>query len=560
MVDKKVKSVEDTPLRQQHYKDLRRKYLVRLSLTYMAPTIILMIFFVYQYITLNNENQKNHLMSIAEGQVRILDIFLKERVGNLLNLIDGPFMQKEPAKESMDFYLNELKRTSESFIDIGFFNSSGIQSNYAGPLKQLVNRDYSRETWFVDLIQLDKRYIITDIYLGLRGKPHFTIGVKRNIKNGYYILKSSLDPQKIYEYIISTEKSLDVNISIVNFRGKYQLVNKKMANLLDSCPISPRASKVNGFEETTLKGKSIKYAYSWLSETDWAVIVSLDTSHSSGFFIKYSNVIIASIFVLAILIIIIVFRSKVMVFNDYERDIAKSQLEQASKLATVGELSAGIAHEIGNPLNIIANEVGIMKDYTDPRFKVEKSIEDLQPHFEKIMKAVFRCKDINNKLLTFVRREGLNADYFDINVIIKELVSGFFERELSYENIKLKFSLKENLPKVYLDANQIRQVLINLINNAADAIGKGGEIAISTNLLSDKIVLSVSDTGKGIPHEEIDKIFLPFFTTKPVGKGTGLGLSVSYGIIKNHGGEIHVESVVGKGTSFIVELPIAVES
>jgi two-component system NtrC family sensor kinase len=187
---------------------------------------------------------------------------------------------------------------------------------------------------------------------------------------------------------------------------------------------------------------------------------------------------------------------------------------------------------------------------------MNKTIADLQPNFDKIMKAVFRCKDINKKLLTFVRKDGLEITSSDINFIIKDLINGFFERELSYQNIKVKFDLQDNIPNILIDANQIRQVLINLINNASDAIGDGGTITINTKTADNEILITVTDTGCGIEKDKIEKIFLPFFTTKPVGKGTGLGLSVSYGIVKSHNGNMHVESIPGLGTSFIIHLPI----
>ena len=547
-----MKKQETTPLRLKHYKILRSKYIIRLSLTYIAPSIVLILFFIFQHLSIQRENQNSHLLSVAESQSRILDIFIMERVANLINLIDGINMD---GQINMEEYLENLQNTSHSFIDIGLFDNSSVQYLYFGPEKNLTNKDYKDEKWFDKLIKLDSRYVVTDIYLGLRGKPHFTIAVKRQIKDKYIVMKSSLDPAKIYEYLTSMESSMDVNLAIVNTKGEYQLVSQKLS-LLKSCPIIPDLTKQKGIAFSSINNEKIAYAYSWLSGTNWAVISSQNTV--SGFlniFTTNLNILLGSLSIIIILIIIVIVRSKSMVLSDYEKDIVHSQLEQASKLATVGELSAGIAHEIGNPLNIIANEVGIMQDYADPRFKMNKTIADLQPNFDKIMKAVFRCKDINKKLLTFVRKDGLEITSSDINFVIKDLINGFFERELSYQNIKVIFELMDNIPQILIDANQIRQVLINLINNAADAIENGGTITINTKIVDNEITITVTDTGCGIEKDKIEKIFMPFFTTKPVGKGTGLGLSVSYGIIKSHNGNMHVESIPGLGTSFIMHLP-----
>jgi two-component system NtrC family sensor kinase len=158
--------------------------------------------------------------------------------------------------------------------------------------------------------------------------------------------------------------------------------------------------------------------------------------------------------------------------------------------------------------------------------------------------------------MTFVRRDDLKLDYYDVNQIINELLEGFVEHELFVSNITLEKNLQPNLPKVWVDANSLRQVILNLLNNAKDAITGQGKITISTFQDGEFVYISVKDTGCGISQEQMDKIFLPFYTTKPVGKGTGLGLSVSYNIIKSFGGTIRVESIVGKGSKFTIVLPI----
>ena len=132
---------------------------------------------------------------------------------------------------------------------------------------------------------------------------------------------------------------------------------------------------------------------------------------------------------------------------------------------------------------------------------------------------------------------------------------GFYERELAVSNITIKKKYCQQTPEIITDANQFKQVLLNIINNAKDAIKPPGKITIATNIEDKLISISITDTGKGISKEEMGRIFLPFYTTKEVGKGTGLGLSVSYGIIKNLGGKIEVESIPGKGSTFKIILP-----
>lgn len=549
-------NIESSPLRDKHYLELRRGFIFRLASLYLLPLILLIAFFIYQYSALINESRSVHLMSVAESQSRILDIYLKERVSNLLSLIDSPEMDFPPDTQKMGSYLSKLKRDSDAFIDLGFFDTTGVQTLYAGPLSYLAKKNYSREKWYMELRESKKRFVITDIYLGLRNEPHFTIGAKRSVAGKNFFLKASLDPARIYEYMTSLEKSPDVYISIINEAGKYQLVHHDIGIPLKIAHLIPKDTSSIGVASGETGDENVHYAFARLAGTNWIVLVHSRDEKSGFLNSNTGNIVFASLIVIAILIIIIIFRSKKMVLLEYEKDIVKSQLEHAARLATVGELAAGIAHEIGNPLNIIANEVGIMQDFANPKFNIKKDITDLHPHFDKIMKAVFRCKDINKKLMTFVRKDDFKIQPHDIHTVIDEFINGFFEHEMSLRNIKIVREYSKDLPKIMIDDNQFRQVLVNLLNNAADAIKPPGTITLTTLAKSGQLFVSVSDTGCGISQEQIAKIFMPFFTTKPVGKGTGLGLSVSFGIIKNMGGTIKVESIPGKGSSFTIVLPL----
>ncbi len=296
------------PLRDKHYRDLRNKHIARLSITYLAPLLLLIIFLNYEYIELIDESENRHILSIAESQSRILDIYIHERLINLMNIIDGPFITEQPDNEELNFFLMQLQKDSDSFIDLGFFDSSGIQISYAGPLKFLEKKDYSKEKWFIALVSSPDRYVITDIYLGLRKAPHFTIAVKRQINGNIWIFKSSLDPAVIYESITSFEKSQDVNIAIINSLNEYQLVRNNIGRLLDISPFSPPKTPHTGIEIRLKDKQKLKYAYSWLNRVNWAVIVFPSISGASWYSNnKVVNLIIASILVTILIIAIIFF-------------------------------------------------------------------------------------------------------------------------------------------------------------------------------------------------------------------------------------------------------------
>lgn len=157
---------------------------------------MLTVYFHLQSIKVQNDSRKLHLKLMAEHQANTLDLFLRERLVNLTNLIDDPKLEVPPSHTTIEAYLNKLKKNSDTFIDIGFFDSSGVQAAYAGPYASLENRNYSTENWYQSLKQPESNFVITDLYLGFRRKPHFTIGVKRNIGDDYIVMRATLDRRR----------------------------------------------------------------------------------------------------------------------------------------------------------------------------------------------------------------------------------------------------------------------------------------------------------------------------------------------------------------------------
>ncbi len=225
----------------------------------------------------------------------------------------------------------------------------------------------------------------------------------------------------------------------------------------------------------------------------------------------------------------------------------KRQIGHAEKLSVVGQLAAGIAHEVGNPLTSISSLVQIVQRTTADQFAKEK-LELVKDQINRIAKTI-------RELVDFSRPSSYESIVIDLNKVIKDALNIVRYGKKS-KDITFKTELDDSIPKIYLVQDQIIQVFINLLLNAVDAMdGKEGEISIHSRLDTDKICVEVIDNGKGMSNDIKEKIFEPFFTTKKVGEGTGLGLWVSYGIIKNLGGEINVKTELGKGSIFTVTIP-----
>jgi len=232
------------------------------------------------------------------------------------------------------------------------------------------------------------------------------------------------------------------------------------------------------------------------------------------------------------------------------KEYTQQQIMKSERLATLGQLAAGVAHEINNPLGAILmySHLSLEEMGTDdPRRK----------NLEKVTSEATRCKNIVRGLLDFARQSEPHVEEADANEIINRTLS-VLQNQVQFQNITITTRLSESLPKVMMDCGQIQQVFTNIILNAAEAIEGPGEVVVSSKIAENgqSIEIEFTDTGCGISRENIEKIFDPFFTTKEVGRGTGLGLAVSYGIVARHKGSILVNSSPGKGTTFIVRLPL----
>jgi len=230
---------------------------------------------------------------------------------------------------------------------------------------------------------------------------------------------------------------------------------------------------------------------------------------------------------------------------------AEEQILKSEKLAMIGRLAAGVAHEINNPLGSILLFSRLLLRKAPPAGLVRENLE-------RIAKEADRCKNIVQGLLDFARQRELKVENVDLNEVIRKPVA-LLEGQASFHNIEIVEHLQDDLPPVSADASQVQQVFVNILVNAAEAMEGSGTLTITSHAIPDqqRVEVRFTDTGRGITPEDISRLFEPFFTTKEVGEGTGLGLSISYGIIRRHGGTIEVRSRVGGGSTFVVSLPTA---
>jgi two-component system NtrC family sensor kinase len=248
---------------------------------------------------------------------------------------------------------------------------------------------------------------------------------------------------------------------------------------------------------------------------------------------------------------------------EVEKREMSNKLLAAGKLAEVGEMSAGMAHEINNPLQVMMAECYLINDVLNDLDIPDKNLtpadlSTIRDSMSQISMQISRCSLITQGLLKFARKSDPALHEVDLGDMIEDVVS-MVDKRAHIDGVSIVVSAEKGLPRIMSDESQLQQVFLNLLNNALYAVHNrpGAEIRIAVQQEHNEIVVSLADNGCGIEPENLSKIFLPFFTTKPVGQGTGLGLSTCYGIVERLGGRIEVQSEPGAGTVFTVRMPLS---
>jgi len=416
---KSLQQAEQTPLREtkerkplahagmeEYYGRLRHRLFLGLLVAFMAPLAILSLYFHFQFNVTLKESGKLHLTTLAESQRNTIDLFLQERVVNIFNLFHSSYFNVPPSPDDMARSLQQLLEMSDAFVDVGFLNDLGLQIGYAGPYTYLRGTDYSKEQWFQTLMSHNQNYYISDIYLGFRQKPHFTIAVKQIIEDTPYVMRATLDPDKFYRFIRTIDQEKVADSALINRDGKYQVVDPGVGGLLGISPYMPPKKAGSGANEVASNGDSELFAYSWLKEAPWVLVVRqpLRIAYSEMYRVRRIMIAVTLLFVSALVLITGVATNRLIrraQATDESRKELKSQLFHAAKLVAVGELAGGVAHEINNPLAIISAESGVIRDMLDPQFGLECSPEKIRQELDYIDEAVFWARDITQKLLNY---------------------------------------------------------------------------------------------------------------------------------------------------------------
>jgi two-component system NtrC family sensor kinase len=565
---------KNTQLTDHYFRSLNRNIILIIIIVSVIPLILVSSTIYYQFRASYHEKVYDHLRELVHSHSQNIDYFLQEKVSDIRFLTDSGGRDKLEDESFLQERLAALQKDfGQDFVDLGVINADGEQIAYAGPFK-LAKADYSDAEWFRKAIQSE--FFISDVFLGLRGLPHFIIAVRNSRQDGHWILRATIDFVRFTNLVENIRLGETGFAFILNKKGELQttpisrpsidiIANQTIyTEFLAKSSVSPR--KVHVAVKSDSDQNENIYIAAFLKNGDWLLVYQQRMADAFADLDKTFMLTTVLMFFGLVAIIIMAFTlSKTVVRRvakaDSEKQLMSKKVVEAGRLASVGELAAGIAHEINNPVAIMVEEAGWMGDLMEEvAFDESENQVEFERAIEQIQIQGKRCKEITHKLLSFARQTDTTIQDVNIKELLEELVALSSQRA-KYSMVEIRTDFSQNLPSLRVSTSELQQVFFNLINNAIDAMDHdGGTLTISLRERENYLVIAVSDTGKGIPEANLDRIFDPFFTTKPVGKGTGLGLSICYGIIEKMGGKFEVESKMGTGTTFLVSIPFQTDA
>ncbi len=501
---------------------------------------------------------------IVSNTRRAISFFLSERKSALEFIVHDNTFQTINHPKRLSVILENLKKSfGGGFVDLGVIDSSGLQKNYVGPY-ELEGKNYREQDWYNQVV--DHGVHISDVFLGYRKVPHMVIAVKRVVPSGsFYMLRAAIGIAPFEELLSNLELGGMGDAFMINHEGILQTPSRYYGKGLDkvSLPIPSYSPRTEVFEWKNPGGQDLVIGYRFIDNTPFILMIVKNKHELMKPWFRtrlklFAFLIVSVTVILMVILGTVTFMVKKIKTADQKRVMTFHEMEYANKMASIGRLAASVAHEINNPLAIINEKAGLIKDLFTYKeeYAQDHKLDNL---IDGILRSVKRSATITKRLLTFARNLQAEIEPIRLKEIIEEVLL-FQEKEAELRGITITLDIAEDIPLFKSDRGKIQQIFLNIINNAFAALSDGGHLEIEAKLKGkDAVSIDFTDHGCGIPPEDLDHVFEPFFSTKKSQGGTGLGLSITYNLVQEIGGRIGVTSELDKGTRFTVTLPLKME-
>ncbi len=532
--------------------------LLAVSVVAVVPLLIMTGVNYYQYRQAFRSEVARPMAGFVTNGKQALEAFLTERLAALELVVRECTFDELRDPDRLRGLLGNMKQSFGGFVDLGLLDERGLQVAYAGPF-ELEGRSYEEYPWYVEATQHGQ--YVSDVFLGYRNAPHFVVAVQHERDNGRaFVLRATIDSELINRLVRSLGSRPSLDAFLLNQEGLLQSPSRRYGAALEPAPLPPLAAgpQTEQVELSDQRGDALIVSYALIQDSPFTlVLVSPQGELLSGWVGLRRNLLIFLAASIVLILTVVTIGTTKMVARYREADMMRAaayhKMEYTNKMAALGRLSAGVAHEINNPVSIISEKAGLLKDLLLMSKEMPPK-EKLVELVDSVLRSAERCGGITHRLLGFAKHMEVQRDSIELDQLLIEVL-GFLEKEAAYRNIQVDFAFPEEPPRVVSDRGQLQQVFLNIINNAFAAVEDHGRIEIGIREAGeDGLAVWISDNGVGIQEEHLSRIFDPFFTTKK-GGGTGLGLSITYGIVQKLGGDITVQSKVGEGTRFTVTLP-----
>jgi two-component system NtrC family sensor kinase len=496
------------------------------------------------------------LAGMAADRRELVDAFLRSQEAQLAAVV-ALHRPAELAGARLQAVFRELNR-SGVITDLGVIDGRGDHLAYVGPFAaQLAGRNYARAEWFAEVMRAG-RYV-SDVFAGYREVPHIIVAVAD--RRGEWILRATIDSALFNGLVASANVGPGGDAFIVNRGGELQTPSRHGHERISADEVARFAALAGGGPRAEADGNGL-FSAAWLHGGSWLLVLETDvrSSLASHHRARRRNALfIAAASAAVALVAVLVTRSMVgrLARAERERQALTDRVREVEKMALVGRLAASVSHEINNPLQIVSQHAGLLDELLeDASGSGRPDLAECRRSVGRIREQVRRATVITRRLLGFSRAPARERSPADLNRAVEETIA-LLEGEAARHRIAIVRDYQPDLAPVVTDAPQLQQVFLNVLGNAIDAIGEGGEIRVSTRRDGRCHLVQFLDTGPGLSAEARERIFDPFYTTKPSGKGTGLGLYVSHAIAERLGGELTAANRAEGGCAFTVRLGIS---